>query len=323
MKINYYLTYHAIERIQERFGALCMQHPQLKKWKRGDDILAAKDTIDDFVRAAEENKSFINNTKHMVYLYETYGYSTAFKFLEYKEHAMVLIMCQVPDKDVYRLVTVTPTSYRPLATNVKYNKTDRIEIKKEKELKSWYKTLSPVAQQKLALSKDEQLEQMLKLAKHERRAVLVTHRPNDSSLYRVVINKKAYSFTYLVSRADCRTTTTIEVQNIEDVDEPDSTPPPPADAIPVKYKSFNIDPDLQLLLDDKLKYALSGAVYRGEAKQVVRREGNTTVGPGWWKVVLDGIEYEYIRHAKKVRLDIYLLKVTNLFGVLNASSGNS
>jgi hypothetical protein len=320
MKINYYLTYHAVERIQERFGALCMQHPQLKKWKRGDDILAAKDTIDDFVRKAEENKSFINNTNHMVFLYEKYGYDTVFKFLEYKEESMVLIMSQIPNKDVYRLVTVTPTSYRPLVSNVKYNKTDRIEVKKEKELKSWYGTLSPLAQQKLSLSKDEQLDQMLKLAKHERRAVLIEHQPNKSSLYRVVINGKAYTFTTFTGRVDGRNETTIDIQNIEDVNEPDSTPQPPPQPIPVKFKSLNIDPELQHLLDDKLKYALSGGAYRGEAQLV---NSNKPGVPSWWRMVIDGIEYEYIRHAKKVRLDIYLLKVTNLFGVLNVSSGNS
>jgi hypothetical protein len=320
MKINYYLTYHAIERIQERFGALCTQHPQLKKWKRGDDILAAKDTIDDFVRAAEENKSFINNTKYMVYLYETYGYSTVFKFLEYKEHAMVLIMCQVPDKNVYRLVTVTPTSYRNIATNVKYNKTDRIEVKKEKELKSWYGTLSTTAQQKLSLSKDEQLEQMLKLAHHENRAEILERRPNKVNLYRVVINRKAYTFTLSNIRFEGRSDTAIEVQNIEDVNEVDSAPPPPPPPIPAKFQALNFDPELQELVTDKLKYALSGAVYRGEAKQV---HSNQAGVPSWWKVVLDGIEYEYIRYNKKMRLDVYLLKVTNLFGVLNVSSGNS
>jgi hypothetical protein len=305
MKINYYLTYHAIERIQERFGTLCAKHPQLKQWKRGDDITVAKDTIDDFVRKAEENKSFINNTKYMVFMYEKYGYNTVFKFLEYKDEDMVLVMCQVPDKNVWRLVTVMPTSYRPLATSVKFNKTDRIEVKKEKELDQWCNSLNSIAQQKIRVSaKNYEVADLLKESVDAQQATVVRKVTNASKLYKMVIDNTTYIFLY----STATTEPTISIQSSE----------PIVESYPLMHGDIVIDPDLQKQVDDKLKYALAGTVINGEAKRV---HSNIKGQPDWYKVVLHGIEYQFVRRKRGgyQPSEVFVLSMTNLFGVKNAN----
>lgn len=127
MKLNYYITLHAVERLQERFGAFCSKHPDLKKWRRGEDISAVRLIIEDLVEVAEENKSFINDSRYMVYIYERYGYDCTYRFLEVKSEQMLLIMCQTPER-THRLVTIVPSSYRPMARVIKFQgKTDRDE----------------------------------------------------------------------------------------------------------------------------------------------------------------------------------------------------
>jgi hypothetical protein len=306
MKINYYLTYHAIERIQERFGSLCVKHPQLKQWKRGDDVTVAKDTIDDFVRKAEENKSFINNTKYMVFMYEKYGYNTVFKFLEYKEEDMVLVMCQVPDKNVWRLVTAMPTSYRPLATSVKFNKTDRIEVKKEKELDQWCNSLNVVAQQKIQESaRNYEIADLLKDSVIAQTATVVRKVTNASKLYKTVIGETSYTFLHSTATSE----PTISIQSAEPI-APTNT---------LMHGDIVIDMELQKRIDDQLKYALVGTVFTGEAKQV----GPETQGqPGWYKVILQGVEYQFVKRkrGKRQSSEIFVLSMTNLFGAKNASN---
>jgi hypothetical protein len=120
MKLNYYITLHAVERLQERFGAFCSKHPDLKKWKRGDDISGVRLIIEDLVELSEENKSFINDSRYMVYIHERYGYDCTYRFLEVKSEQMLLIMCQSPERP-FRLITIVPSSYRPMARVTKFS----------------------------------------------------------------------------------------------------------------------------------------------------------------------------------------------------------
>lgn len=149
MKLKYYLTFHAIERIQERFGALCAKYPQLKQWKRGDDTAAPRMVIDQLMEVSDENKSFINNSNYMVYLYERYGYDSVYTFLEYEPENLVFVLCKIPGKNMYGLVTVTPSSFRPIAKTVKYNKTARKEVKEEQKVEELFQSLSPLALEKV------------------------------------------------------------------------------------------------------------------------------------------------------------------------------
>lgn len=138
--IQYFLTYHAIERFQERFPEITKEDNTLKQWKRPKDVNCVKDFFDRLVKESEENRSYFNNTKYMVGIYETYGYNAEFKFLENLEHGILFVIAKERNENHCRLVTVMPTEYKKkfALNHIKYNEKEKKEEKKQKKILEIY-----------------------------------------------------------------------------------------------------------------------------------------------------------------------------------------
>lgn len=139
--MKYFLTYHAIERLKERFPILYTKNPELKAWKKDDGVNAVKKIFDKLIEQAEENRSYINNTTYMLKLYDKYGYDVEYCFKEYKEENILFIFTKNRSEVNYKLVTLMPTEYRPTVKNLKYNEKQTKEDKHNKLVMDFYNSL--------------------------------------------------------------------------------------------------------------------------------------------------------------------------------------
>jgi hypothetical protein len=136
-------------------------------------------------------------------------------------------------------------------------------------------------------------------------ATVVRKVTNASKLYKTVIGETSYTFLHSTATSE----PTISIQSAEPI-APTNT---------LMHGDIVIDMELQKRIDDQLKYALVGTVFTGEAKQV----GPETQGqPGWYKVILQGVEYQFVKRkrGKRQSSEIFVLSMTNLFGAKNASN---
>lgn len=137
---KYFLTYHSIERFQERFPEIARNFPQIKTWNRDKGVNVVKDFFDKLIESAEENKSYLNNTSYMITLYEKYGYDTEYKFMEDLSNGILFVMAKERNEKNFRMVTLMPTEFRKKhsLSNVKYSGKEKKEDKKNKKILEMY-----------------------------------------------------------------------------------------------------------------------------------------------------------------------------------------
>lgn len=138
--VQYFLTYHAIERFQERFPEAIKDNNTVKNWKRPTDVNCIKHFFDDLLNESKENRSYFNNTKYMVNMYETYGYETEYKFFENLKLGVLFVIAKERNESHYRLVTVMPTEFKKkfALNHIKYNEKEKKEEKHQKKLLEIY-----------------------------------------------------------------------------------------------------------------------------------------------------------------------------------------
>jgi hypothetical protein len=147
--VRYTISYHAIERIKERFPVISMSHPEIKNWERAQGLNPVKPVIDTLIKSSEVNKSIINNTQYMVRLYEKYGYDMDYCFMENKKYDMVFVMTKPRDKSHYHIMTVMPGEYRPLAKNTKYLGKETKQNKTSQEMLNLYDRINDLRENTL------------------------------------------------------------------------------------------------------------------------------------------------------------------------------
>lgn len=226
MDIKYNITYHAIERLQQRFGAFCSEIPLLKNWKREQGLGQLKPLFNDMFNFTEENKSYLNNSAYMIDLYEKYGYDTEYCFLELKEKNILFILAKARSAKEYMLVTLMPMDYRPGVKNIKYSGKEEKKLSFDKFLMNWSKhdiinTKRTVSQpvkytsevkatkpeQKLSTvtpTEKPQLDETTKLL-HKKlidsvrltEAVQVERLSNTKCVYALTLDGIEYEFTYI------------------------------------------------------------------------------------------------------------------------------
>lgn len=138
--VQYFLTYHAIERFQERFPELAKESTKLKSWKRPQDVHTVKDFFDNLVSESEENRAYFNNSNYMINMYETYGYDTEYKFMENLKYGILFVIAKERHENHFRLVTIMPTEFRKKFSlnTIKYNEKEKKEDKKQKKILEVY-----------------------------------------------------------------------------------------------------------------------------------------------------------------------------------------
>lgn len=137
---KYFLTYHSIERFQERFPEITKDFPKIKSWSRIKGVDSVKDFFDKLIEDAEENKAYLNNTSYMINLYEKYGYDTEYKFMENINNGILFVMAKERNEKNFRMVTLMPTEFRKKhsLSNIKYSDKEKKEDKKNKKILEMY-----------------------------------------------------------------------------------------------------------------------------------------------------------------------------------------
>ena len=105
METKYTFTKHAKTRFLERFW---------NKLPRRTDVM---DYLNSAIENSTEERSFLNNTNYMTYVYEKYGYRQ-YKFLRYEEMLFLTI-----DNAV---VTILEANRFPISIHKKYKKEQKI-----------------------------------------------------------------------------------------------------------------------------------------------------------------------------------------------------
>lgn len=134
-----FLTYHAVERIQERFPLFCDNFTVLKNWKKKASLDDLYPIFNELLAKSKENNSFLNNTTYMIHLYETYGYDVEYKMMEIPNEAIVLVLAKKRSENHFRIVTIVPDRFIPKSISTKYSdKKKKSEIKIQKVLDFHY-----------------------------------------------------------------------------------------------------------------------------------------------------------------------------------------
>lgn len=200
--VRYTVSYHAIERLKERFPAISMNHPEIKNWERSHGLNPVKGVVDTLVRSSEVNKSIINNTQYMVKLYEKYGYDMDYCFMENKKYDMVFIMTKPRDKSHYHIMTVMPGEYRPLAKNTKYLDKEKKQDKTSQEILNLYDKINGIREN--TLKRDRQfhhgslhtLEERLIEQCRLSQVTIIEKISNSRSRCECEIDNEKYQFIY-------------------------------------------------------------------------------------------------------------------------------
>lgn len=200
--MKYFLTYHAVERLKERFSDFYNKHPELRVWSRDKGVKSVKKLFDDFLNQANENRSYINNTMYMLKLYEKYGYDTEYCFKELEKENILFVLTKNRSDNHYKLVTLMPTEYRPSVKNIKYNNKQKKEDKHMKFVMDWYDNLN--INNKTILEND--LNPIIECSTEIKKALIdlvidgktesIRRISNSKSLHSIIYNNTYYEFVY-------------------------------------------------------------------------------------------------------------------------------
>lgn len=205
--MRYFITYHAIERLKERFAVFYNKQPELKLWSKEKGTSCVKPLFDKWVSKSEENRSYLNNTMYMLKLYEKYGYESEYKFLEYKEENILFIFTKNRSENHYRLVTLMPTEFRPSVKNIKYNNKEKKADKHTKFIMDWYDNLDiknkafvekipNIQPDCVSLECSPELKKKLIELVCNNKTQILTKLSNTKSLHKVILDDLEYEFIY-------------------------------------------------------------------------------------------------------------------------------
>lgn len=117
---DYFFTEHFIERMKERFPNLSL--PWDDRWQLYKDL-------DKMIRNSREERRYLNDTRYMFYLHETYGYDARYEFLANTENNILFV---VSLSSGFRKIVKT---CMPLNTCEKFIPTKKYQVKVEKQRK--------------------------------------------------------------------------------------------------------------------------------------------------------------------------------------------
>lgn len=231
--MKYNLTYHAVERLQERFPHMCNYYPEMQNWTRKDGLSHLKSCFNDMLSYCEENKSYLNNTSYMVDFYDKYGYDCEYKFMELKQENMLFLLVKQRSENNYTMVTLMPTEYKPMAKNTKYKQHQTKKEKQNSDVQSWHEDVrnqhvvsssgvSDFIKELEEKNKKEELKQFmnnelffkLKKGAENETAMFVKKISNTRALFSMTVDNCYYEFMYGQSTSN---KTILELTKVEQI----------------------------------------------------------------------------------------------------------
>jgi hypothetical protein len=113
--IDFNLTIHAAQRLQERFPQILVNYgyDYLLSWTREEPLQGFRGVFYKLCEESVENKSLINDQIYMAKYYDLYGYDSQFCFLEHQKHDVLLVLCKRNARtNRFNLVTVMPGDFK-------------------------------------------------------------------------------------------------------------------------------------------------------------------------------------------------------------------
>lgn len=113
--IDFNLTIHAAQRLQERFPQILINYgyEYLLSWTREEPLQGFRGVFYKLCEESVENKSLINDKIYMAKYYDLYGYDSQFCFLEHQKHDVLLVLCKRNARTSrFNLVTVMPGDFK-------------------------------------------------------------------------------------------------------------------------------------------------------------------------------------------------------------------
>ena len=208
--INYYLTVHAIERLQERFPHLITQ-PDLLKWKKGLPYEGFYSVFRQILKQSSEVKSILNNMAIMMPYYEKYGYDSQYAFYEYAEQKLLMVFAKDShEQKNFALVTVLPSHFRLAQKKHEYKKVKK--VKEEREAMAFMQRYEEAREQSLLvaqgnLAEDIDIKYKLIQSVHNKTATR-----DIGNRYLHSINDLEYHFEYIERENDKHDFSIISVQ---------------------------------------------------------------------------------------------------------------
>ena len=213
---NYFITYHSVDRLKERFPAFSSKIPELKNWKREDGLSNLKLLFDKMLSKSIEDKSHLNNTQYMVNLYDKYGYNKEYKFMNFQESDIVFILAKDRSEKSYRIVTLMPSSFKKVVKHTKYGNTNK-EDKLNLFINEWNGVKKNVIVDKTEKQNnyvdDTAIKNELILEKNKGNVKLLGQITQTISSNRTIINNVEYDF--YVSTTD----NMVEIKNRRELSE--------------------------------------------------------------------------------------------------------
>lgn len=199
---KYYLTYHAVERLKERFSLFCSKIPELKTWQKEQGLSHLKPLFDHMLAEATENRAYLNNTAYMIKLYDKYGYDAQYCFLEFRTADILFVLTKHRSENHYRLVTLMPTNFRPHIKNIKYSHKLTKEDKYNNFIEKWYasvKNLEEPIPNQIEPPCSDILKPQLVAAVLSVKTTLISRLSHTKSIHKMVLDGVEYEFIYAKS----------------------------------------------------------------------------------------------------------------------------
>lgn len=200
--MKYFITYHAIERLKERFAVFYNKQPELKNWTKEKGTNCIKALFDKLVEQTDENRSYLNNSMYMLNLYEKYGYDTEYCFKELRSENILFVFTKSRSEKHYKLVTLMPTDYRPSVKNIKYNDKQKKKDKHDKFIMDWYESLDSKNKETVKQMDSFDIEcstdikeSLIKLVL-ENKTEIIARISNSKTHHKVILDNLEYEFVY-------------------------------------------------------------------------------------------------------------------------------
>lgn len=308
---NFAITYHAIERIKQRFPDFCGKIPELNNWQRNQGVSKCKPIFNKMILASKEDKSYLNNTAKMVLFYEKYGYEQDYKFMLFDCLDLVFIMSKSKKESYYKIVTVVSNQYVSSISKVSYKN-------KLKEINNFIKSWNNITVNKEENALKEEIhilnpiikDRLLDVASNQK-SFKIKSLTKNVSLERAILDECEYDFIY------DKETKIIEIQKSTKIE---------GDRLlletTIPNKNTPKKTDLELLIEKNLyseditrDFKLEVAFHIYNDKYIDTKIISSFVS--YFKLFINGYYYEIVNDKKQSKINILSKTKDELFISVN------
>jgi hypothetical protein len=122
-ELKFVFTHHFIQRLNQRFPNFTKNFPKIANYRVAIDnpnSFEIRNSLDKLILEGHIQKSYLNNTTYMVYLYEKYGYNMDYLFVSYSPLDCVCVLVKNKIIDTYTVATILSAQAFPTIKHKSY-----------------------------------------------------------------------------------------------------------------------------------------------------------------------------------------------------------